>query len=133
MTEQEAIEALVKARRIAGRPWRRIVHECWGTGGYRKHYLESIAGSLQRVRNKFGPSWLIKAKLPELNIEVVCGNIGTVYKGGGRVEAERCFREYVGQSKSKYGRASGECVTMFEDGEIEKEYTPTHYNANDFA
>jgi len=54
--------------------------------------------------------------------EVVVGNIGTVYSGWSTKDAARTFMEYRVQSKSGYGRASHEPVTLFYDGEIVKEY-----------
>jgi hypothetical protein len=59
-----------------------------------------------------------------MNYEIIVGNIGSVYSGPSKREANRAFREYVDQSKSGYGRASGEEVTMFCDGETVKEYFP---------
>ena len=53
--------------------------------------------------------------------EVVVGNIGTVYTGN-YAEAEKAFREYRHQSVKRYGRAAGENVIWFRDGEIYKEY-----------
>jgi hypothetical protein len=54
--------------------------------------------------------------------EVICGNIGTVYSGNDPVEANRVYGEYVRQSRSGYGRASGEPVTQLVDGEIHLEH-----------
>lgn len=54
--------------------------------------------------------------------EVLVGNIGTVYTGRSSAKALATFREYVGQSKTGRGRAGGESVTMFRDGQIVREY-----------
>jgi hypothetical protein len=54
--------------------------------------------------------------------EVVVGNVGNVHTGGSKATAMTYFREYVEQSKSGCGRAGGEDVTLFKDGEIIKEY-----------
>jgi hypothetical protein len=54
--------------------------------------------------------------------EVVVGNIGTVYAGRSYGLANATFDEYVVQSKSGYGRASGEAVTLFKDNDIHEEY-----------
>lgn len=55
--------------------------------------------------------------------EVVVGNIGTVYSGGSRKEADRKFAYYKEASISgSVGRATGEDVTMFCNDEICKEY-----------
>lgn len=56
--------------------------------------------------------------------EVIVGNIGSVYVGPDKVEAERKFAEYVSQSKSGAGRAAGEPVTLLEEDEVEDEYQP---------
>lgn len=55
--------------------------------------------------------------------ELIVGNIGTVYTGDDRAEADRLFDHYVAQSKSERGRAGGEDVTLFEDGEPIREHT----------
>lgn len=56
------------------------------------------------------------------NYSVLVGNIGTVYDGPDKVTADLEFAAYVGQSRSRYGRAAGEPVTYFCDGEIIDEY-----------
>lgn len=57
--------------------------------------------------------------------EVIVGNIGTVYSGTNGFEANTKFATYSGQSKSNYGRAAGEDVTIMKDGEITREYVGT--------
>jgi len=54
--------------------------------------------------------------------QIVVGNIGTVYYGSNRAQAEHTYKEYVSQSKSNYGRAGGETVTMLKHGEIVREH-----------
>lgn len=54
--------------------------------------------------------------------EVVVGNIGTVYSGNNYMAACSRFQVYVKQSKSNYGRAAGESVTLLQGSEIRKEY-----------
>ena len=56
---------------------------------------------------------------------VVVGNIGTVVSDGTWKEASDAFREYRKQSKADYGRAAGEDVTWFKDGEPYQEFTGT--------
>jgi hypothetical protein len=56
--------------------------------------------------------------------EVIVGNIGTVYSGTNRHEAEGAYNEYVVASKLKAGRAAGEQVTMMKDGEPVHGYDP---------
>ena len=57
--------------------------------------------------------------------EVVVGNIGYVYSGSDSKQANRIFREYRELSKTNYGRAAGESVTLFHKGEIAREYVGT--------
>ena len=64
------------------------------------------------------------AREPRLS-SVVVGNIGTVYAGDSVQTARHTFNEYVRQSIDNYGRAAGEDVTWFMDGEIEREYIGT--------
>ncbi len=54
--------------------------------------------------------------------EVIVGNIGTVYAGKSKDEAETKFDTYMVLSQSGCGRVSGEPVTMLKDGEIYQEY-----------
>jgi len=54
--------------------------------------------------------------------EVIVGNIGLVYTGDNLIKARQIFQEYVSQSDGKYGRASGEDVTMLKYGEIVWEF-----------
>jgi hypothetical protein len=54
--------------------------------------------------------------------EVIVGNIGSVYRGESSDEAVSTYREYVKQSQSGRGRAGGEPVTLFRDGEIYREH-----------
>lgn len=54
--------------------------------------------------------------------EVVCTNIGSVYSGNSLILAKDKFKSYVADSKSSYGRASGEDVILFERGEIRDEF-----------
>lgn len=53
---------------------------------------------------------------------VIVGNIGTVEITGSEEKALETFNEYVDQSKTNYGRAAGESVTIFKDGEPYKEF-----------
>jgi hypothetical protein len=62
-------------------------------------------------------------RLPQKKrFEVVVGNIGSVYTGSNPVEAADTFEDYMKQSKSGRGRAAGEDVVLFEDGEITIEH-----------
>jgi hypothetical protein len=53
---------------------------------------------------------------------VIVGNMGTVYNGDSKTQALNDFHYYADQSMLGIGRASGESVTMFENGEIFKEH-----------
>ena len=54
--------------------------------------------------------------------QVIVGNIGTVYDGNNYMKALAKFATYVDHSKSNYGRAAGESVTLIYNGEIKKEF-----------
>jgi hypothetical protein len=56
--------------------------------------------------------------------EIVVGNVGTVYSGFDRREAENKFESYTAYVETP-GRGYGEPVTMFADGELVDEYFPT--------
>lgn len=56
---------------------------------------------------------------------VVVSNLGQVFKGLNRGKARLDFDHYVLDSKSAFGRAAGEEVTLFEDDEILKHYDPS--------
>ncbi len=58
--------------------------------------------------------------------DVIVGNIGTVYSGTNHRDARLHARTYIDQSKSERGRAGGESVTIFKNGEITEEYIGTH-------
>lgn len=53
---------------------------------------------------------------------VIVGNIGEVETTNDRATASKVYNEYVRQSKLQTGRASGEDVTIMDDGEPIREY-----------
>lgn len=53
---------------------------------------------------------------------VIVGNIGEVETTNDRREASTVYNEYVRQSKLQTGRASGEDVTIMDDGEPIRQY-----------
>lgn len=57
------------------------------------------------------------------NYEVVVGNIGS-FKYTSLKDARKCYFDYVTLSQQSEGRASGEAVTLFKDGEIIAEFLP---------
>jgi hypothetical protein len=58
--------------------------------------------------------------------EVVVGNIGTVYSGNNYMQAQCEYTAYVKISRKGKGRAAGEPVTLFHNGEIRSEYAGNH-------
>ena len=54
--------------------------------------------------------------------EVIVGNIGSVYTTTNKYLAQQEFECWVHASKQKFGRASGEQVTLFENGEPLEEH-----------
>lgn len=67
------------------------------------------------------------SKREQHDYEVVVGNVGTVYSGRSVTKAKAEYADYVRLSKAgapdgSAGRASGEDVTLFRDGEIWKEH-----------
>jgi len=54
--------------------------------------------------------------------QVIVGNIGTVYNGDSKLDAESVFADYVKMSMLNYGRAAGELVALLADGEPYEEY-----------
>ena len=55
---------------------------------------------------------------------VLVGNLGTVHVGRNAKTASREFATWVAISRSPHGKAAGEPVTLFRDGEPEREYGP---------
>lgn len=66
----------------------------------------------------------------ENEFEVVCGNIGSVYNGDDKTEADRIFDTYVEQSNSGVGRAGGEDVTMFRHYPADCMIIKEHFGSN---
>jgi len=63
--------------------------------------------------------------------EIIVGNIGTVYRGNLLKEAMQTYGEYKKQSIANYGRAAGESVTWFKNGEIYREHIGTQDQEHD--
>jgi hypothetical protein len=49
-------------------------------------------------------------------IQVIVGNVGTVYEGDDEKAARRMFEDYLWLSQQNSGRAAGESVAMIEGG-----------------
>ena len=62
--------------------------------------------------------------------EVIVGNIGRVYRGEDKNEAQTLYQHYLTQSEAQHGRAAGEDVSLFENGEPIAEFTGA-LNRND--
>ena len=60
---------------------------------------------------------------------VTVSNIGEVYAGTSRAEANAAFREYRADSLTGLGRAGAETVTQWADDEITREFSPVVYDA----
>ncbi len=60
MTESYALYILANVRHEIGRNYKSKIRRSWETCDYVN--LEAWAFDLQRIRNCFGPSWLVKAK-----------------------------------------------------------------------
>ncbi len=61
-------------------------------------------------------------KKPKTLYEVLVGNIGMVYSGNDRKEANDTYDDYVARSKADYGRGGKESVVLMIDCEIEREH-----------
>lgn len=62
--------------------------------------------------------------------EVLVGNIGTVHKGSSKSVAEKVYKDYVSISKRGIGRAGGEDVSLWKDGEIIRDHYGTATESN---
>lgn len=65
-----------------------------------------------------------KHRVEPVLYRVIIGNIGTTYDGPRLKTALEHYEEYVRQSKSGFGRAGHEPVTLMEGDEIKWEHTP---------
>lgn len=63
ITQEYALYLLAKVREKLGRCYKSKIRKAWITGDYECNDLGAWAFDLQRMRNVFGPSWLINSKL----------------------------------------------------------------------
>lgn len=65
---REQALALVRFAKLRGRNWKSELSLCWSGGGFYPdvRLTDDDRAYLQQVRNSFGPSWLVQAKLPNL-------------------------------------------------------------------
>ncbi len=68
-----------------------------------------------------------RSQVSRSKYEVTVGNIGRVHDGDSFSEAHAVFKEYVQMSSDGYGRASGEEVVIWEDGEPIDEFEGEGY------
>ena len=66
-----------------------------------------------------------RAQTTNPRFQVVVGNVGTTYSGNLLKAALATYKEYKSQSATNYGRAAGEQVTLFKDGEPLCDYVGT--------
>jgi hypothetical protein len=62
--------------------------------------------------------------LPEIDCQLVVGNVGTVYRGTDEGMAQGLYTLYVQYSQYGIGSSANEPVTLLLDGVINREYTP---------
>lgn len=65
MTTNEAIEILRRAKEAAfsKRSWKQDLSIAWSQGNYATFGWRDMDGELQRIRNQFGPSWLVRVSI----------------------------------------------------------------------
>jgi hypothetical protein len=59
----EAIEILTAVKAKLGRNYKSAIRQAWMSGNYDREGLGQWDSVLQRIRNTFGPSWLIRARV----------------------------------------------------------------------
>jgi hypothetical protein len=62
MTNAEAIAILAQVKSKLGRNYKRAIRSAWYDGDYDGEGLGEWDSSLQRIRNTFGPTWLVNAR-----------------------------------------------------------------------
>ncbi len=65
----EQIQALVTFANANGRTWKSNLRHCWEAGCYDLHSGTERMDLLQQIRNSFGPSWLVRFRLPSAKPE----------------------------------------------------------------
>ena len=65
--------------------------------------------------------------------EVIVGNVGRVYEGTSKREADKVYHDYIEISRSGLGRAGGEEVTLFVDGEFADCYVPPYHDEDEYG
>lgn len=62
MSTTEALAVLSEVKAKHGRNYKSKIHMAWIDGNYGRDNLSQWDGALQRIRNIFGPSWLVRAR-----------------------------------------------------------------------
>lgn len=62
MSASQAIDVLRLVKQRLGRNYKAAIREAWMTGNYDRERLGQWSSELQRIRNIFGPSWLVRAR-----------------------------------------------------------------------
>lgn len=93
----------------------------------RKRKADAAARAFFAQHAPAGEVARMRAAMRRHDYEVVVGNVGTVYRGRSTKKAMKIFAEYVeiaklGAPDGHAGRASGEDVTLFRDGDVYKEH-----------
>lgn len=63
MKTAEARTVLAEVKTAIGRTYKSAIREAWMTGNYRRVGLQKWSSPLQNIRNQFGPSWLVNARV----------------------------------------------------------------------
>ena len=67
MTNDEALSILVAVKAKLGRQYKSAIRVAWMNGDYDGEGLGEWSSRLQQIRNTFGPSWLVRAKVHPQN------------------------------------------------------------------
>lgn len=66
----QQIEALRQFAAANGRTWKSSLRHCWEAGCYSNYSGTERSDLLQQVRNQFGPSWLVRFRLPDPQVKM---------------------------------------------------------------
>jgi len=63
MTNEEAIAVLAEVKAKLGRKYKSAIRIAWFNGDYEAEGLGNWSSRLQQIRNTFGPTWLVNARV----------------------------------------------------------------------
>ena len=63
ITDPRQYAALLDYAQRNGRHWKALLNHAWMTGDYQ---ADDDSAALQQIRNTFGPSWLVRFRLPKV-------------------------------------------------------------------